>query len=216
VSIRCPMPSAGVVILALVGLVILTGDAMADLIVNGDFQSGASGFSSDYTFSPGDIGAPSTYDVVGDPSDSNPYALSYYDHTYGTESGAMLAVNGREFTSDPNGVWSQTVSVAPSQVYLLSIWYSRWFDGPWSASLYVNDDLLLSLFADSQAVGEWKQASASWASGEETTATILVTNPYAAFLGNDFALDDISFIPVSASTDELGPMAWGRLKALFR
>src|SRR5262245_56943309 len=70
-----------------------------NLITNGDFALAITGFTSGYTYSPGNILDPGTYDVVDNPAHSRPNdneSASYGDHTSGT--GLMLAVNG---TLDP-------------------------------------------------------------------------------------------------------------------
>jgi len=40
--------------------------------------------------------------------------------------------------------------------------------------------------------GEWKQLSVAWASGSNKVAAIEIFNLNTNFIGNDFALDDIS------------------------
>src|SRR5678816_538795 len=78
---------------------VTTSAAPINLIANGDFQAGNTGFSSDYisTATMGIGTDAGTYDVVnnpyGSPPPQNPYIPSpgYYDHTYGTaEQGLML------------------------------------------------------------------------------------------------------------------------------
>ena len=63
-----------------------------ELIPNGDFELGNSGFASAYSFSPGDISSAKTYDVLADPQAAYGGATSYGDHTSG--QGLMMAVNG--------------------------------------------------------------------------------------------------------------------------
>src|SRR5262249_4207848 len=67
----------------------------SNLIANGDFEGGNTGFTSQYTYSPGDIGPAGSYDVVDNPAHSRPHdtnPVSYADHTTGR--GLMLAANG--------------------------------------------------------------------------------------------------------------------------
>ena len=103
-------------------------------IVNGDFESGNTGFTSDYTFVsspapyPGGMYAPKTYAIGINP---NAYHSSWVppfgDHTTGT--GNMMIVNatcltgqGSGCTEDPGNindkVWEQTVDVQPNRSYL--------------------------------------------------------------------------------------------------
>ena len=106
-------------------LLTFTTPTFANLITNGDFQSGNVGFTTDYNFSPGDIGPAQSYDVVANPAFSRPNdlnAISYFDHTLGTVDGLMMAVNG---AAVPNVlVWSQTLTVTPNTDYDFSLWAS--------------------------------------------------------------------------------------------
>ncbi|MEM9657850.1 MAG: hypothetical protein AAF961_05760, partial [Planctomycetota bacterium] len=96
--------------------------AKAGLIFNGDFESGNTGFSSEFVYSPTDIKPPATYFLVSDPQDSHPNAASYGDHTTG--NGLMLAANG-SLDSD-TVVWSQEVAVTPGSDYEFEVWTSTW------------------------------------------------------------------------------------------
>ena len=49
---------------------VASADPPPNLVFNGDFSLGNVGFTSDYTFSPGDIVGEKTYDIVTDPSNS--------------------------------------------------------------------------------------------------------------------------------------------------
>jgi hypothetical protein len=63
----------------------------ANLLVNGDFSLGNTGFTSDYIFT-SDILPAGTYCIDTDPHHCHPLAASYGDHTSGT--GLMLIANG--------------------------------------------------------------------------------------------------------------------------
>ncbi len=75
------------------------------LIVNGDFEAGNSGFTSDYTYSPGNLNPAGRYAVLTDPNSAHGQATSFGDHTTGY--GLMMAVNGANLANQI--VWSQTV-----------------------------------------------------------------------------------------------------------
>src|SRR5262245_35251540 len=93
---------------------LLTGP---NLVLNGSFDAGNSGFTTQYNYSPGDIGPARSFDVVDDPAHARPNAfdpVSYQDHTTGT--GLMLAANGA-VTADVV-VWSETVAVTPNTDYV--------------------------------------------------------------------------------------------------
>ena len=78
------MNSLVAVRLFLIGALLLGafGAESAELIVNGDFESGNTGFTSDYGFR-ADIDMQGTYSVVDDPLDCHSSAASDGDHTTG-------------------------------------------------------------------------------------------------------------------------------------
>src|SRR4051794_11962820 len=91
-------------------LLLVALPASADFIVNGNFEAGDTGFTTQYTIVPGDIGGAGTYDIVTNPAHSRPHDISpvsFGDHTTGY--GLMMAVNGAD---TPNRlVWSQTLAL---------------------------------------------------------------------------------------------------------
>src|SRR5581483_4083813 len=87
-----------------------------NLITNGDFSNGNTGFSSTYTFNPVNKTA-GEYFIGSDPSAWNPAMAPCKDHS---GNGNMLLVNGSQ---DLNvKVWSTTVSVQPNTTYAFSSW----------------------------------------------------------------------------------------------
>src|SRR5262245_25356363 len=78
---------------------------LANLIINGDYESGNSGFTSSYAYSPGDLRRDTVYDILRNPSSAHSIGVSFGDHTTG--SGLMMAVNGS--VAGNVTVWSQTV-----------------------------------------------------------------------------------------------------------
>jgi hypothetical protein len=170
-------------------IVLIASSVHGNLAVNGDFELGNTGFTTDFVISPGDIWPPQTYDIVADPHNSHSMAASYFDHTFGDGSGLMMAVNG---STTPNDVvWSQTVDVSPNQTYELAFWNSSW-NAPAGLSVRINDVPIADIWTPS-ANGLWERFSVTWASCLNTSATIDIVNVTTAFGGNDFALDDISF-----------------------
>lgn len=81
-----------------------------NLINNGDFESGNSNFSSNYTYSPGNLWPEGVYDVLADPSTAHSNFAACNDHTSG--GGQMMAVNGNAVPNQ--NVWCQTVSIQPN------------------------------------------------------------------------------------------------------
>ena len=97
--------------------------AAQPLLVNGDFELGNTGFSTDYIYSPGDVTPEGTYTVDTNPLANHPLFSPCGDHTTGT--GNMMIVNG---SVQPNRiVWSETVTVLPNRTYDFSGWATSVF-----------------------------------------------------------------------------------------
>ncbi len=158
-----------------------------NLITNGSFEDGNSGFQTEFDFSPGDIVPAASYDVVVDPSDSHPSATSYTDNTTG--NGLMLAANGS--TDSDSVVWSQTVSVLPDTRYEFGLWTSTWFSSA-GLQLCINSIDVGPAFTTPSSSGEWQETTRLWESDTDI-AFIELVNTTSQFVGNDFAVDDISF-----------------------
>lgn len=171
------------------GVVLFSAAATANLINNGDFEAGNTGFSSAYSNSPGNIGPAGTYEVLSNPATAHPSASSYGDHTTG--SGLMMAING---STTPNDlVWGQTVSVTAGTAYDFAAYISSWVSAsPAQLVFSVNGSTIGALNAPA-VTSTWDLAFATWNSGTSTSALIEIRNANTAFGGNDFALDDIYF-----------------------
>jgi hypothetical protein len=162
--------------------------AAANLVVNGDFSAGNSGFSSSYTFSPGDCTPPAVYDVTTNPHNCHPLFSSFGDHTSG--SGNMMVVNGAEQAGV--SVWGESVAVLANTTYFFSVWIATDYPlSPAELDFSINGVALGPTFTASATPGQWQQFFQSWFSGANTTATLGLVNQNTAFSGNDFALDDI-------------------------
>src|SRR5262245_60996975 len=112
--------------LVCVALLLLAVEASAEFVTNGTFEAGNTGFTSAYTYSPGDLVPAGVYDVVTDPARSrfnDPSTASYKDHTTG--AGLMLAVNST--LEGDQSIWAQTVPVTPDSDYEFALWVSSWY-----------------------------------------------------------------------------------------
>jgi hypothetical protein len=164
-------------------------DAKAGLILNGDFEQGYTGFTTEYVLPPTDIvGGVGQYMLVTNPADHHPAGKSYGDHTSG--SGLMMMLNG---SADPTTiVWSETISVATNSSYDFSLWLSSWTaSSPAVLDIQFNGVSIGTPAAPSSS-GVWQQFSTTWESGSASSLTITMFDKTTADVGNDFALDDIS------------------------
>lgn len=186
-----------------VGLVVNT-----NLVVNGTFESGNTGFTTGYA--PGSGGAygtlsnPGEYAVTTNPNLVHMYFSSCVDHTP-TGLGRMLVVNG---SGTPNTtVWQQTIIVTPNTDYQFGTWVMSVVQTAASdlaqLQFSINGVQLGSIFSPSQTSCNWSQFTGSWNSGASTTAIISIVGQNTVNTGNDFALDDITFKPVCKHTDDI-------------
>ncbi|MCS6990387.1 MAG: gliding motility-associated C-terminal domain-containing protein [Chitinophagales bacterium] len=161
-----------------------------NLVVNGDFENGNTGFSSAYTYCNASqcLTATGAYTVGSDPAFYNNVWVGA-DHTTG--SGKFFMANGS--TSAGQAVWCQTVPVDPNSYYQISYYLcSLQPQAPASLQLQVNGVNYFSAFAAPATTHTWKQFSQVMQTGMQTSFTICLINTKTQVDGNDFGLDDIS------------------------
>jgi hypothetical protein len=124
-------------------------DTNTNLVVNGDFEAGRTGFTSGYTVAyPGASSfgplAASCYEVYSSPRDGHRLFLNCNDKT-NSPGTKMLVVNGSEV---PNDVWCQTISVIPNSDYIFSSWVTNVLNDTNVAQLQfkINGNLIGSTF----------------------------------------------------------------------
>ena len=176
-----------------------------NLVANGDFGAGNTGFTSSYTYSapPSSILIEGDYSVYTNPFGVHSGFTSFGDHTTGT--GNMLILNGGP---TPTDVWCETVPVTPNTDYDFSAWIAN------CSSVTVGPDVPIMQFkingvligtptSITAAPGTWVNFFNTWNSGLSTTASICIYDANTAVAGNDFVLDDISFVPICVTKDSV-------------
>lgn len=131
------------------------------------------------------------------------------DHTTGNETGRMMVVNGFE----PGSVFfTSTVSVKPNTDYLFSAWILNMFKVTGFANpalgvriLDENGNTLYNatlgtLIPVNTNTPEWKQIGTVINSQNNTTITVKFLSEGPAAIGNDYAIDDVSFNEVVVPT----------------
>jgi hypothetical protein len=177
----------------------------SSLVLNGNFESGNAGFGSDYIYSaptPNSNGYPErNYTVGSNPIDWHNLFVPLGDHTTG--SGKMFIGNGSGNTNDR--VWFQTISgVTVGQQYFFEAFVANVCcnpNGPQGAavatlSFFANDQLLGT--RTTSQLGVWEGLSTNWVA-DSSIVELKILNSQAAFQGNDFAVDDISFSTTSTT-----------------
>jgi hypothetical protein len=176
--------------------VAMGAETSQNLVINGDFESGNTGFTSGYAI--GDDSNPGGYTIGANPSTANGAFGDWCncgDHTSGT--GKMMIVNGSGDATLP--VWEETVAVTPSTEYTFSYWGAE-VDHDSSSlphlELKINGAVIGSStfpeFSPDNG-GQWQNYRFTWKSGTSKTADLVLVDLNTDASWNDFALDDISF-----------------------
>ncbi|MDP2387904.1 MAG: PKD domain-containing protein [Bacteroidota bacterium] len=178
----------------------------ANLVTNGNFSSGNTGFSSSYSVgaggSWGPISNPGTYYITNNANSAHTNFPSFSDHA---GSGNMMVCNGSDIAG--TSVWCQSITVTPNTNYNFSAWAATCVSGTMTEladlQFSINGSLIGSQFSPSISPGVWTQFNATWNSGANTTANICIVNQNTTASGNDFALDDIFFQQVCTANDNV-------------
>jgi hypothetical protein len=173
----------------------------ANLVINGNFDAGNTGFTSQYMNSPTGLGAVDQYAVANDPNVLNGAwpALK----PFGSDK-AMLIANGASVAG--TRVWSQTVAVDADSTYVFSLWVASLYPVPAVLEFKINGVSLGSRNAP-VSEGKWKELQVTWNSGPATTAKLTIIDTDLASGGNDFAIDSIAFSGAAPSGSGVSPIA---------
>lgn len=200
----------------LAGLALAAAPAAAvNLISNGNFESGNTGFTSQYTYTvpgPGNLYPESVYTVDNNPNNSHDQFSSFGDHTSG--EGLFMIINGAGTANDT--VWgSQPINLVAGTSYTFSFWLvSAHPSSPALLSLAFADDngpISFGPFAASATTGLWLQYSASFTATTNGAVNFAIVNQNTELSGNDFGIDDIS-LTANAIPE---PATWAMLLAGF-
>ena len=174
-----------------------------ELVFNGDFSAGNTGFTSAYgnnqalfTGIPTGLWPETLYAVD---SNANLHHSNFFGRDHTTGNGNFLIVNGAGY--DTTTVWRQSFAVQPNTTYYFSAWAMSLNTVPPYAQLKftVNDSLfgttavLAPGIPNNSGPYNWVRFYGTWNSGTNTFITISIVDLQTARGGNDFGLDDISF-----------------------
>lgn len=158
-----------------------------NLVVNGDFSAGNTGFASQYTYSHGSLLPQNVYDVGTDPQADNG-AWPNTGVPTGATSPNMLIVNGG--SAGNNIVWSESnLTVQANTNYNFSVYIENLFSVSPATLAFNIDGVSLGTPTAGGPVGTWVPFYATWYSGANTSATLGLIDTNTAGYGNDFALD---------------------------
>jgi len=161
-------------------------------ISNGDFEQGATGFTSQYALQNAGLNQ-GGYVVGTNAQNHNGVFSACGDHTSG--SGKMFITDAS--TQANVKVWCQTISTVANTKYEFAAWVtSVYAPNPPILQFSVNGSALGNAFNVGATTCNWQEFAATWNSGATTSAEICLINQNTAGSGNDFAIDDITFSPV--------------------
>lgn len=178
----------------------------ANIVVNGDFSQGYTGFTSDYVIGSGGTYGQLTYEgTYAVSSNSNLVHTNFascFDHTFGNSSGSMMIVNGAALANQ--AIWRQQVPVQPNTNYIFSVWgMSAVSANPGQLNFSINQVQVGNTFVLPTSTCNWQNFFITWNSGSNTVADIAIVNQNTNTSGNDFGIDDILFAPVCVYSDTI-------------
>ncbi|MBX9851264.1 MAG: T9SS type A sorting domain-containing protein [Cytophagaceae bacterium] len=167
-----------------------------ELITNGSFELGTDGsFQSDYNYRPnacclgiGDWTVTSNAQAI--------HATAYQNPTGGAYSGSNYMVIDADGVLNKDA-WRTTVTVTSGKTYYFSAWISNintWYDNPSQLRFSVNGTQIGGVITAPSNNHNWIQFYATWNSGVVSGPVVIrLENLITTGIGNDLALDDISF-----------------------
>lgn len=197
VASRGSVVASAVVLAALVGRAGFAG-AVDNRVVNGDFESGTLiGINSDYVHTPNGNTDEGTW-WTHPPDPGSPwYSIQ---HTPGGL--AAMSANGDDSSqAGQKRVWYQSVPVTPGTTYRFSAWALATAAGFSGYSLrFAFDGVQVGAVTSPSAAFLWEEFTTTIVP-TGSTVEISIVNVSGITFPNDFMLDDISLVPVGASSD---------------
>lgn len=174
------------------GTYTLTGSISSgvNLITNGDFEAGNSGFSSAYTYNTTSLQNEGTYAIISNPQSLHTnFSNCANFNDYGT---LQMVVNGAQTAGAK--IWYKTVTVKPNTQYQFTYYVQSVHpDSPSIMQLYANNIAVGPSYTASGTTCLWKKFVYIWNSGANSSVELSLINQNTAPSGNDFALDNITF-----------------------
>jgi Secretion system C-terminal sorting domain len=178
-----------------------------NLIANGNFEQGNTGFSSDYTAILTNYqGGDGTYTIGSNPNNYTGHWCNKTNHTPGGTQ--MMIIDGLNNFQTNDNFWKQNVRVQPNSVYNFSAWFLSNSDANYNPlwpiiQVKVNGIVVINNFTLQYNRCSWVNLNIPIAVGNNTSVLIeMQTITYIGTpLGNDFAVDDIEML--CTSTDDV-------------
>jgi gliding motility-associated-like protein len=183
-----------------------TTELANNLVDNGDFEQGNTGFITEYTYCNTAnclMPIPDGYSVG---TNANFYHSSFTGTDHTTGSGNFMIINGGSPTLI---LWKKIIEVTPNTNYAFGAWISTMVPlsepGIKTAQIRfsINGTQLGPIYYAPDNTNQWDQVFIKWNSGSSTSAIIEIIDVLDAHYGNDFGLDDIFFDKINTNLDSI-------------
>ncbi|HQV39532.1 MAG TPA: hypothetical protein PK383_11465, partial [Flavobacteriales bacterium] len=161
-----------------------------NLVVNGNFSAGNTGFSSEYTYSSTSLQNEGIYTVGSN-------ANWYHAQFQGTGNGNFLIGNGGyvSWVNNQQDVWCQTIPCCPGQTYYLGFSARTLSNALPARAVWVMDGVLAQwpdMTFGAYGAG-WQPFGTFWTAGPgQTSVSACINITSADGVGDDFGIDDIN------------------------
>jgi len=194
-------------VMIVVALATTSLGASANMLVNGDFEAGNSGFASDYQLD-ATVPVVATYTVAS--TVPNGWAPGFGDHTTGT--GLMGIFNASDDPDDR--VWAQTLDLTLGTSYRFEGWVSALTESirPGTAPILELrvGGVAKGVFNTAALDDTWQAFMIGWIQATSGSFEVSLHDLRAVGSGDDFALDDLVLVPEPST----GLLLAGALTAL--
>jgi gliding motility-associated-like protein len=178
----------------------------SNLVINGDFEQGNTGFTSDLTY----ISTPNPHSNLWN---AGTYAIGYTPTDYHSLMEPCTHNNGMFFMANGDSIantiaYQTTITIQPNTYYAVSfettnISMSTVADELPSFQFSINNNQLGNIFTIPDTQCQWNTFYQIWFSGNNTTATIKILNQNTHNGGNDFAIDNVSMKKLCVAYDTI-------------
>ena len=193
------------------------------MVFNGNFEQGNVGFNSDFTYKEKNDGTSSgsfgwgvyAIGVAPDANDPKYYCAGDFNSSgwahYPTTGYPYLFADGKQVAGG-QAFYSTTFSVETNQEYIFQAKFANLNSG----GTFTNpgtDYAIFRFFVNDQPVSEYDTLKSTWGvwqslyttfnTGNDTLATVTVKNFGVSTDGNDFCLDDVSFLKYCSTSDTI-------------
>lgn len=168
------------------------------LVNNGDFENGATGFTTNYATASGGVLGPITNDgeylITTSPNLAHNNFPVCADHTP-TPGTNMMVINGS--TTANTNIWCQTIAVTPNTNYVFVMWGMTTVASNVAVmKVKFNNTIAPVTFTFPITSCVWQEYNSFWNSGTNTSVAICIYNQTIAPGGNDFAIDDLGLFQI--------------------